>query len=140
MSCVFYGSSPYVAAYARVIILTFHLSLQIVGLNFFLLVVTCFKKNKNQCSEHWWWRSYVCCEINIWVTLWGITVTMVTCAYHILWIFFSCVLSFSVIVSELRYVVRYNRGWLLLCDVMVSIGDFGSSRRGSSPLTTTRLE
>lgn len=53
MSCVFYGSSPYVAAYAHVIILTFHLSLQIVGLNFFLLVVTCFKKNKNQCSEHW---------------------------------------------------------------------------------------
>ena len=36
-----------------------------------------------------------------------------------------------------RYVVRYNRGWLLLCDVMVSIGDFGSSCRGSSPLTTT---
>ena len=25
----------------------------------------------------------------------------------------------------------------MLCDVMVSIGDFGSSRRGSSPLTTT---
>lgn len=46
MSCVFYGSSPYVAAYAHVIILTFHLSLQIVGLNFFLLVVTCFKKTK----------------------------------------------------------------------------------------------
>lgn len=36
-----------------------------------------------------------------------------------------------------RYVVRYNRGWLLLCDVMVSIGDFGSSCRGSNPLTTT---
>ena len=36
-----------------------------------------------------------------------------------------------------RYVVRYNLGWLLLCDVMVSIGDFGSSCRGSSPLTTT---
>ena len=33
--------------------------------------------------------------------------------------------------------MRYNRGWLLLCDVMVSIGDFGSSRRGSNPLTTT---
>lgn len=28
----------------------------------------------------------------------------------------------------------------LLCDVMVSIGDFGSSRRGSSPLTTTKPE
>ena len=25
----------------------------------------------------------------------------------------------------------------LLCDVMVSIGDFGSSCRGSNPLTTT---
>ena len=36
-----------------------------------------------------------------------------------------------------RYAVRYNSGWLLLCDVMVSIGDFGSSRRGSNPLTTT---
>ena len=36
-----------------------------------------------------------------------------------------------------RYIVRYNRGWLLLCDVMVSIGDFGSSRRGPNPLTTT---
>ena len=36
-----------------------------------------------------------------------------------------------------RYIVRYNRGWLLLCDVMVSIGDFGSSCRGSNPLTTT---
>ena len=33
--------------------------------------------------------------------------------------------------------MRYNRGWLLLCDVMVSIGDFGSSCRGSNPLTTT---
>ena len=32
------------AAYAHVIIYIFHLSLQIVGLNFFLLVVTCFKK------------------------------------------------------------------------------------------------
>ena len=41
---MFYGSSPYVAAYAHVIILPFHLSLQIVGLNFFLLVVTCLKK------------------------------------------------------------------------------------------------
>lgn len=41
---MFCGSSPYVAAYAHVIIYIFHLSLQIVGLNFFLLVVTCFKK------------------------------------------------------------------------------------------------
>ena len=46
---MFYGSSPYVAAYAHVIILPFHLSLQIVGLNFFLLVVTCLKKTNVLC-------------------------------------------------------------------------------------------
>lgn len=34
--------------------------------------------------------------------------------------------------------IKCRRVLKLLCDVMVSIEDFGSSRRGSNPLTTTR--
>lgn len=33
--------------------------------------------------------------------------------------------------------MKCRRVLKLLCDVMVSIEDFGSSRRGSNPLTTT---
>ena len=36
--------------------------------------------------------------------------------------------------------MKCRRVLKLLCDVMVSIEDFGSSRRGSNPLTTTRFE
>ena len=42
---VFYGSSPYVAAYAHVIILHFSSVFANCGVKFFLLVVTCLKKS-----------------------------------------------------------------------------------------------
>ena len=41
---MFYGSSPYVAAYAHVIILHFSSVFANCGVKFLLLVVTCLKK------------------------------------------------------------------------------------------------
>ena len=45
----FYGSSPYVAAYAHVIILHFSSVFANCGVKFFLLVVTCLKKTNVLC-------------------------------------------------------------------------------------------
>ena len=45
MVLCFYGSSPYVAAYAHVIILHFSSVFANCGVKFFLLVVTCLKKS-----------------------------------------------------------------------------------------------